>query len=84
MTLDELLKTPEGRRKVAASMVRPVRCGGADYIDGKLHLRIGGWLVPQEVLNKSRGVHGDPWPGIEEYQRTHAPYAVTRVRGRRV
>lgn len=81
--LDKHLSTPEGRRKLAESMIVPIRCGGAEYIDGKLHLRLGGWLVPQEVIDRSCEEHnGDPWPGIREYQRTHEKY-VLRPRGRR-
>jgi hypothetical protein len=69
--LDKYLATEEGRRKIAEHMVVPVRCGGTEYIDGKLHYKIGGWLVPSEVLDRSPS--GDPWPGIREYQRTHEP-----------
>lgn len=73
--LDKYLATEVGRRKIAASMIVPVRCGGGTYVDGKLHYKLGGWLVPQEVLEQSRREHnGDPWPGIFEYQRTHEPY----------
>jgi len=41
--LKALLATPEGRKKVAASMVRPIRCGGCDYDpDGARVYIIGG------------------------------------------
>ncbi len=74
--LEEFLKTPEGRKKLAESMIVPIRCGGGTYVDGKLHLRLGGWLVPQEVIDRGRDENnGDPWPAIREYQRTHEPYA---------
>lgn len=81
--LEELLKTPEGRKKLADSMIQPFRCGGADYIDGKIHYRSGGWLIPGSVLDQSRAEHnGDPWPGIRAYQSTHEPYTLP-PRGRR-
>jgi hypothetical protein len=73
--IDQYMATPEGRRKLAASMVVPIRCGGAEYIAGKLHLRLGGWLVPSDVVHQG-------WPAIHEYQRTHEKY-VLRPRGRR-
>ena len=73
--LEQILKTPEGRKKVAESMVVPIRCGGTEYIDGKIHYRLGGYLVPGEVVSQG-------WPAIHEYQRTHEKY-VLRPRGRR-
>ena len=32
-TLEELLKTKEGRQKIAASMYQPIRCGGLEYAE---------------------------------------------------
>ena len=29
--LRELISTPEGRTRLAAAMVQPIRCGGKDY-----------------------------------------------------
>ena len=79
--LAAMLKTPEGRKKIAEHMIVPIRCGGGAYVDGKLHLRLGGWLVPQEVIDQSRVENnGDPWPGIRAYQQTHEPY--TNQRGK--
>lgn len=78
MTLDDFRKmTPEELQKLAKSMVQPVRCGGTDYIDGKIHYRIQGWLVPGAVLDASGQEHnGNPWPGIKAYQDTHDRYPV--------
>ena len=51
--LKKMLQTEEGRKKIAASMKQPIRCGGLDYIDGKPFLRIGGKLyTPEEVEKK--------------------------------
>jgi hypothetical protein len=74
--LKQLLSTSEGRQKVAASMVVPIRCGGAEYIKGVLHLRLGGCLVPDSVVKEG-------WPSIRAYQATHEPY-VLKPRGRKV
>jgi hypothetical protein len=78
--------TPEERKKLAASMIQPFRCGGTEYINGERHYRSGGWLIPQSVLDKSCAEHNDdPWPGIRAYQATHEPYTPgARGRGRAV
>lgn len=74
--LAEALKTPEGRKKIASFMVVPIRCGGLDYIDGKPMYRLGGWLVPAEVVKQG-------WDAIHEYQRTHASYLTSSPKHRR-
>lgn len=75
--------TQEEREELAKHMAVPIRCGGADYIDGKLHYRIQGWLVPADVIEQSRqDNNGDPWIGIKAYQETHEPYIITRRRGK--
>ena len=54
VTPEALAKMTQAQRaEIARHMIRPVRCGGTEYIDGKLHLRIGGWLVPAQVLHDS-------------------------------
>ena len=78
--IDQHLATPEGRAKLAASMVVPVRCGGCTYDkEGNAWLYLGGWWVPQSVL----GDHRDPWPAIREYQATHEkdPHGWSRRKG---
>ncbi len=73
--LDEFIKTPEGRKKLVESMVVPIRCGGGEYIDGKIHYRLGGYLVSGDIVDQG-------WGAIHEYQRTHEKH-VLRPRGRR-
>lgn len=63
--------TQEERMRLAESMVVPIRCGGTEYIDGKLYLRLQGWLVPSDVVEQG-------WPAIKAYQSTHAPYVLRR------
>ncbi len=43
----------EGRRRLAALMYSPVRCGGADYDEeGRLFYRIAGARVPEDVVRQ--------------------------------
>jgi hypothetical protein len=75
------LMSPEGRQKLAESMVVPVRCGGCHYDEnGKAWLLLGGWWVPQSVTS----THPNPWPAIHEYQRTHEkdPHGWSRTKPR--
>ncbi len=48
----EACRTPEGRAKIAASMISPRRCGGRDYVDGKAYMRTGGCLVPVDIWHQ--------------------------------
>lgn len=69
--LNEYLATAEGRKKLAESMVVPVRCGGCHYdSDGKAWLYLGGWWVPHSIASATLETP-NPWPAIKEYQRTH-------------
>lgn len=43
--LSTFLSTPEGRKKLAASMVRPFRCGGSGYDQGRYYVIAGGFKV---------------------------------------
>jgi len=71
--VDKYIATKEGREKLAASMVVPVRCGGCTYDkDGKAWLYLGGWWVPQRIISEGYAKGPNPWPAIHEYQRTHA------------
>lgn len=72
-TLKKYISTPEGRKKLAESMVVPIRCGGGHYVDGKLHLFIGGWLIPAEIVHRAHRCVAD-LEIIREYQRTHERY----------
>jgi hypothetical protein len=68
MTREMIAKlTPAQRAEIAKHMMVPIRCGGTEYIDGKIHLRLGGYLVPGDVVDRG-------WPAIYEYQRTHETY----------
>jgi hypothetical protein len=70
--LDKYMATKEGRAKLAASMVVPVRCGGCTYDkDGNAWLFLGGWWVPHSVVSATRETGPDPWPAIRAYQATH-------------
>jgi hypothetical protein len=40
-----LLQDPESRRKLAASMVSPIRCGGSGYEGDRYYLLLGGRKV---------------------------------------
>jgi len=69
--LDKYMATKEGRAKLAASMVVPIRCGGCTYDkDGNAWLRLGGWWVPHHVASTTLE-KPDPWPAIRAYQATH-------------
>jgi hypothetical protein len=59
--------TDKERKELAARMVSPIRCGGAEYIKGCLHYRIGGWLIPDHIVH-------DGWEAIHEFQATHTRY----------
>ncbi len=74
---EEMAKDPTFKARLAAAMVTPIRCGGSEYIDGVLHLRLGGWLVPNPVVAQG-------WDAIHAYQATHEKYTLPeRGRGRK-
>lgn len=55
LTSEMLAKmTLEERRKIAAHMLSPARCGGLDYVDGKPMYRAGGRLMTPEEFHRPR------------------------------
>lgn len=68
--------SPEDRKKVADAMIVPIRCGGTEYINGELHYRLGGWLVPSSVVTQG-------WPAINQYRNTHPSYLTAEHKTRR-
>ena len=60
-SLQQLLSTPEGRAKIAASMVSPMRCGGCNYDEqGRRVYMYGGvrMLEDSEQHQALRKKHG--------------------------
>jgi hypothetical protein len=56
--------TLEERKQLAASMYRPTRCGGQDYVDGVPHYRIGGKLL---TLKEYRDLKIRLNPGFKDH-----------------
>lgn len=62
VVISRLLQDPESRRKLAASMVSPIRCGGSGYEGDRFYLLLGGRKVftdteEYQALLRARG-HG--------------------------
>jgi hypothetical protein len=47
-----MIADPEQLKILAASMAKPRRCGGLDYIDGKPFYRVGSRHVPAEIYRQ--------------------------------